>query len=62
MTARTEVRTAIVSTTSVRRTPISVLIALSACGRFSVIDRYAIAGEVVEEHGDSGSETSEEGA
>src|SRR5690349_9980632 len=35
-TTRTEVRTAIVSTISVSRTPISVVIALSAWGRLSV--------------------------
>ena len=37
MTTRMAVRTAIVSTISVRRAPISVVIALSACGRLSVI-------------------------
>src|SRR5438093_7696696 len=36
MTARIEGRTAIVSRISVRRAPIAVVIALSACGRFSV--------------------------
>ena len=36
-TTRTAVRTAISSTTSVNRAPISVVIALSACGRFRVI-------------------------
>src|SRR3954469_12771571 len=36
ITTRTAVRTAIVSTTSVRRAPISVVIALSAWGRLSV--------------------------
>src|SRR5262245_31810485 len=37
MTARTAERTAIVSRISVRRAPIAVVIALSACGRFSVM-------------------------
>jgi hypothetical protein len=37
ITARTAVRTAIVSTISVRRAPISVVIALSAWGRLRVI-------------------------
>src|SRR5215207_2792127 len=36
ITTRTAVRTAIVSTISVRRAPISVVIALSACGRLRV--------------------------
>src|ERR671912_1432779 len=37
MATRTDGVTAIVSRTSVRRAPISVVIALSACGRFNVI-------------------------
>ena len=37
MTARTAGRTAIVSRISVRRAPIALVIALSACGRFSVM-------------------------
>ena len=49
-TTRTAVRTAIVSTISVSSAPISVVIALSACGRFSVITRDPAVGEVVEEH------------
>ena len=49
-TTRTAGRTAIASTTSVSRAPISVVIALSACGRFSVTTAIRPPDEVVEEH------------
>src|SRR5204863_87406 len=61
-TTRTAGRTAIDSTIWVRRAPISVVIALSACGRLSVISAIRSPERCSRRTGDSGSSTSAEGA
>src|SRR4051794_30908964 len=55
---RTAGRTAMVSSTSVSRAPISVVIALSACGRFSVITAICSPAVYSSSTGESGSSPS----
>src|SRR5580700_6502402 len=61
MTARTAGRTAIVSRISVRRAPIAVVIALSACGRFSVMTATRWSCVYSTSTGRSGSSASDDG-
>src|SRR4051812_48512226 len=58
MATRTAGWTAIVSRTSVRRAPISVVIALSACGRLGVITAICSFASYSRSTGESGSSTS----